>query len=110
MGDDVALSRAIDDGVQSIVLRMDTPRAERKDVSLLLNRLHHIRWDLGDDGELHLAVSSDIPPAEQDPSSQFEALSKVLDAEELSVLVRAKMGIDVSETRDGYASRLRSKL
>ena len=101
-GQDQALAIAVQDGVPSIVLKTATPRAARKAISLLLNRLHHVRWDLGDDGELYLTSSAATAPE----VSQFEALSKVMDAEELSVLVRTKMGIDVTEAKEGYASRL----
>mmetsp|Transcript_44914 Transcript_44914/g.72122 ORF Transcript_44914/g.72122 Transcript_44914/m.72122 type:complete len:156 (+) Transcript_44914:159-626(+) len=36
----------------------------------------------------------------------FEALSKSLDSEELSALVRIKLGVDVDEAKEGYKGRM----
>eukprot|EP00873_Tetraselmis_striata_P034687 jgi/Tetstr1/454951/TSEL_041812.t1 len=114
VGEHAALRAALRDGVPSIVLRSNTPRADRKAISLLLNKLHHVKWDIGDDGELHLLRQQDADGNRlAEAPSQFEALSKVLDADELSALVRTKLGIDVEEAQSGYKERLggqRSKL
>lgn len=69
-----ALSR----GVPSVVLRADCPTSDRKKISLLLNRLHGIQWEV--DGD---AVRLDVARAATVSGSQFEAMSKNLDAEEL---------------------------
>eukprot|EP00192_Tetraselmis_astigmatica_P018960 CAMPEP_0117647844 /NCGR_PEP_ID=MMETSP0804-20121206/65_1 /TAXON_ID=1074897 /ORGANISM="Tetraselmis astigmatica, Strain CCMP880" /LENGTH=244 /DNA_ID=CAMNT_0005453361 /DNA_START=338 /DNA_END=1073 /DNA_ORIENTATION=- len=100
IGDDTELQRAIRIGVPSVVLKPGTPRPSRKAISILLNRLHNVRWDLGDDGELHITTQSINRNI-----SQAEALGKVLDAEELSVLVRSQLGIDVTEAQEGYKSQ-----
>mmetsp|Transcript_72357 Transcript_72357/g.182526 ORF Transcript_72357/g.182526 Transcript_72357/m.182526 type:complete len:378 (-) Transcript_72357:95-1228(-) len=92
-GDD-ALREALDDGVESVVLSNDMPTADRKFVSEMLNRAHGRTWRVGDDGQI--TIDGDVPAIS---GSQFVALSKVLDAEELSCLVRVKLGVDVDRTR-----------
>ena len=41
---DQPLRQAIDCGIASIVLRADTPRTARKELSLALNRAHDLKW------------------------------------------------------------------
>jgi len=90
MQDDDALQEAIKDGVESVVLRSDMPIADRRFVSEMLNRSHGRPWSVGDDGRV--SIDGDVAAIS---GSQFVALSKVLDAEELSCLVRTKLGVDV---------------
>lgn len=90
VGDDMALSEALEDGVESVVLSNEMPENERKFVSEMLNRQSGRTWRVGDDGQVH--IDGDVPAHSM---SQFVALSKVLDAEELGSLVRIKLGVDV---------------
>jgi len=94
VGTDDALREALDDGVEAVVLSNEMPTAERKFVSEMLNRAHGRTWRVGDDGQI--TIDGDVPAIS---GSQFVALSKVLDAEELSTLVRVKLGVDVDRTR-----------
>jgi hypothetical protein len=83
---DKALRRAIDVGVSSVVLRAETPRAVRMEISLLLNQTHMLKWDMREDtGEAYA-----LPQQDDGKLSQFERLSKVSDSEMLSDLVRTK--------------------
>ncbi|XRB16198.1 TrpD protein [Pseudoscourfieldia marina] len=112
---DKQLAHALEEGVPALVLdgsRLAVP--DRKFISLMLNSTHHMpRWNVLENGELNLegeqffAGDDGNDDDETEPRvSQFEALSKVLDAEELSALVRTKLGIDVDEAKSGYKSRL----
>jgi len=95
VGDDEALREALNDGVQSVVLSNKMPSSDQKFVSLMLNRSHGRRWDIDDDGTVRIASDEAAMDA---LGGQFEALSKVLDAEELSCLVRQKLGVDVDRS------------
>lgn len=105
VGGDDALREALDEGVDSLVLSCDMPAGDRKFVSEMLNRAHGRQWNVGDDGQV--SIEGDIPSVK---GSQFIALSKVLDAEELSTLVRVKLGVDVNRkavgAEHGPSSRL----
>jgi len=89
-GGDEALREALEDGVESVVLSNEMPRADRQFVSEMLNRSHGRSWRVGADGRAHVEEEGSAAT-----SAQFVALSKVLDAEELSCLVRQKLGVDV---------------
>mmetsp|Transcript_65007 Transcript_65007/g.107781 ORF Transcript_65007/g.107781 Transcript_65007/m.107781 type:complete len:388 (-) Transcript_65007:71-1234(-) len=91
VGSDEALQEALDDGVESVVLSQDMPIADRRFVSEMLNKSNGRKWLIDDDGQVRV---DDKGPAAM-AGSQFVALSKVLDAEELSCLVRQKLGLDV---------------
>mmetsp|Transcript_139558 Transcript_139558/g.434102 ORF Transcript_139558/g.434102 Transcript_139558/m.434102 type:complete len:408 (+) Transcript_139558:99-1322(+) len=91
VGGDDALREALDDGVESVVLSAEMPEKDRRFVSEMLNRSHGRRWQVGDDGRVRIQEEGPAALA----GSQFVALSKVLDAEELSCLVRQKLGVDV---------------
>lgn len=93
VGDDDALREALDDGVEAVVLSNQMPTAERKFVSEMLNRAHGRTWRVGGDGQIN--IDGDVPAIS---GSQFVALSKVLDAEELSTLVRVKLRVDVDRS------------
>ena len=43
--------RALSEGIQSIVLRADTPITDRRRLSILLNRTHDYRWDVDSNGQ-----------------------------------------------------------
>ena len=60
-----------------------------------------MRWEAAPGGGLRRSA----PDPLRKPS-QFEALSKNLDAEELSSLVRTKLGVDLGEAEEGYRSKL----
>jgi len=95
VGEDDALQEALNDGVQSVVLSNKMPSSDQKFVSLMLNRSHGRRWDIDDDGTVRIATDEAAMDA---LGGQFEALSKVLDAEELSCLVRQKLGVDADRS------------
>jgi hypothetical protein len=92
--DDENLRTALEYGVPSLVLRGDMPWKERKFISLVLNKSQVQRWDVSEDGEVFV-----MPDSGEGLQTQFEALSKDLDAEELSALVRTKLGLDVPVSR-----------
>lgn len=48
---DPALRAAVESGVESVVLRAETPRAARKEISLLLNKCHDAKWAISETGE-----------------------------------------------------------
>jgi hypothetical protein len=99
---DDALREAIEEGVESLILRADTPRAARKELSLLLNRAHTARWHVREDtGEVTV-----LPAAAEEKPSQFEAISKTLDADELGALLRIKLRVDERVADGGYAAAL----
>lgn len=84
---DDALREALEDGVESVVLSGEMPAKDRRFVSDMLNKTHGGTWYVEADGRVRIEVSTTTD------YSQFVALSKVLDAEELSCLVRQKMGV-----------------
>jgi len=81
------LRRALDEGISSIVLRADMPLDDRRFVAEMLNVTHGRKWRVGEDGKV------EIEDGEAKQSSQFVALSKVLDADELGILVRIHQGV-----------------
>eukprot|EP00929_Paragymnodinium_shiwhaense_P031941 TRINITY_DN17789_c0_g1_i2.p1 TRINITY_DN17789_c0_g1~~TRINITY_DN17789_c0_g1_i2.p1 ORF type:complete len:398 (+),score=86.73 TRINITY_DN17789_c0_g1_i2:80-1195(+) len=93
---DAALLEALEDGVESVVLSSEMPELERRFVSEMLNKAHGRPWTVGDDGRV--VIDNEVPT---ESSNMFTALSKVLDADELSCLVRQKLGVGVDrETGD----------
>jgi hypothetical protein len=112
-GDD-ALREAIEEGVESLVLRAETPRDARKELSLLLNKAHAAKWYVREDtGDVAVwqpdeGGSGPAPTRGGDPErvSQFEALSKVCDADELGALLRIKLRVDEAAADAGYATAL----
>jgi len=114
---DVKLRIAIQTGLQSVVLRPETPEFDRKKVSLLLNRAALEGWSLRADVGMAVLDSVDrermggAEDALNENNSRmplFTALSRTLDAEELSSLVRIKHGIDLDRSQAGYADVQRS--
>jgi len=83
---DRKLARAVRMGVQSVVLRPDIPRRERRFLSEVLNSAFTYAWDISDATVRITHVSKRSLDGKQ--VSQFEALSKSLDSFELDALVR----------------------
>jgi len=85
--EDRKLKEAVDIGVPALVLRGGMSPKERETVSRLLNSKREYRWIEKPDG------SVDVSGAIEDTgnASQFERLSKELDAEELNCLIREKL-------------------
>jgi len=85
---DAGLRRALEQGVGSIVLRIDTPIEARRRVAHLLNACHDYKWTVDHAG------SMDISPESCSIArfTQFEAMSKVVDSEALTALVRLELG------------------
>jgi hypothetical protein len=106
VGQDKCLAEAISDGVPSIVLKHTTPRTVRAKISQVLNSKCEFHWNLQEDDEddgangghgqwaRQLSVDT-AAPMEEDTSyhTQFESMSKVLDAVQLNCLVRTHLGI-----------------
>lgn len=98
-----ALREAVDDGVASLVLSPEMPPADRRFMAEMLNRSHGRPWTVGDDGRVHIAESDrDL----KDTSEQFVNISKVLDAEELSCLVRVKLGHELASDAQDHVADL----
>jgi hypothetical protein len=122
---DAALRSATENGLKSVVLRPDTPQHHRRRVSLLLNRAaldgFVVRAEDGvavlDDTASYLddanknrrkgASGGETDSRASETTvrglSLFQSLSRTLDAEELSSLVRIKHGIDLERSQAGYA-------
>merc|ERR1712187_746901 len=89
VGSDANLAEAISKGVPSIVLRHETPRPVRAKIAALLNSKRDYNWTLTEDGTV------DVSTMEENNShcSQFEWLSKGMDAHQVNCLVRTHLGI-----------------
>jgi len=96
-GKDTALVEAIQEGVPSIVLRHECPRPVRAKIAALLNSKREFMWTLGEDGNV------DMSNFEENTSycSQFEWLSKGMDAVQVDCLVRTHLGIHDSKRIQG---------
>lgn len=92
IGNDDALKEAVYEGIESLVLRADMPLRDRETVSRLLNSKREFKWDINPDGSLNINDAFE----DKTQCKQFEAMSKVLDAQELNCLVRAELGITES--------------
>eukprot|EP00933_Yihiella_yeosuensis_P024050 TRINITY_DN18654_c3_g1_i1.p1 TRINITY_DN18654_c3_g1~~TRINITY_DN18654_c3_g1_i1.p1 ORF type:complete len:467 (+),score=117.52 TRINITY_DN18654_c3_g1_i1:124-1524(+) len=93
IGSDKLLAEAINEGVPGVVLKHDTPRAVRAKIAELLNSKREFQWTLGEDGKVDFS-----DPAENTAyCSQFEWLSKGMDAEQVNCLVRTHLGIKESK-------------
>merc|ERR1712217_159103 len=84
---EASLRRALDEGISSIILSADIPVEERSFIAEMLNKTHGRKWRVAENGKV------EIEDGEATQASQFVALSKVLDATELGLLVRIKMGV-----------------
>lgn len=89
VGQDKLLREAISEGVPSIVLAHGTPRPVRAKIAELLNAKRDFLWTLNDDGTV------DVSDMHENNSycSQFEWLSKGMDAIQVNCLVRTHLGI-----------------
>jgi hypothetical protein len=94
IGKDEALKEAINDGVPSIVLKQHTPRPVRSKIAALLNSKREFHWTLGEDGQVDVNV---LPEEDRTYCSQFEWLSKGMDAEQVNCLVRTHLRITDSK-------------
>merc|ERR1712066_1229590 len=83
--------------VRTQVLRHETPRPVRAKIADLLNSKRDFMWTLGEDGNV------DVSKAEENTGycSQFEWLSKGMDASQVNCLVRTHLGIRDSKRIQG---------
>jgi len=91
---DEKLWGALEDGVQSIVLRQETPIEVRREIAALLNDTHDYKWTVDPcTGEV------DISPEHcyNERYTQFEAQAKNADSEALSALVQLELGTFINE-------------
>jgi len=86
------LENAIERGVPSIVLKSDIPLQDREEIAFGLNAKFDFKWKISDCGHVDVSSASES----QDRYTQFEAMSKVLDAVELDCLVRSELGVKTS--------------
>lgn len=91
------LAEAIADGVPSIVLKHATPRPVRAKIADLLNSKRDFMWTLADDGKVDVSSMQE----NKGYCSQFEWLSKGMDAAQVNCLVRVHMGIRDSKRIEG---------
>jgi len=89
VGADAALAEALATGVPSIILKNGTPRPVRAKIAALLNSKREFMWTLGEDGAVDMSNVSE----NEAYCSQFEWLSKGMDAEQVNCLVRLHLGI-----------------
>ncbi|CAK0792220.1 unnamed protein product, partial [Prorocentrum cordatum] len=96
-GRDQLLTEAVAEGVPSLILRHETPRPVRAKIAALLNAKRDYHWTLSEDG------SVDTSTMEENTSycSQFEWLSKGMDAHQVNCLVRTHLGIRDSKRIQG---------
>lgn len=94
IGEDKALKEAIEEGVPSLVLKHETPRPVRSKIAELLNSKREFHWTLTEDGQVDVNVD---PEEDTNYCSQFEWLSKGMDAEQVNCLVRVHLGIKDSK-------------
>lgn len=93
IGEDKQLRQAVETGVSSLVLKGFTPLKVRAQIAELLNSKREYRWTTNEAGAVEIGTMAEIT----DRCSQFEALSKVLDAQELNCLVRNHLGVKDSD-------------
>lgn len=93
---DEKLWNALDEGVQAIVLRQDTPIEVRREIATLLNDTHDYKWTVDP-----ITGEVDISPENcyNERYTQFEAQAKNADSEALSALVQLELGIFVNEDK-----------
>jgi len=94
VGQDAALGDALAHGVPSIILRTATPRPVRAKIAALLNAKREFQWTLHEDGTVD---TTEMPEENTDYCSQFEWLSKGMDAVQVDCLVRTHLGITDSK-------------
>merc|ERR1740130_1828534 len=89
IGTDHNLKEAVYSGVESVILRSDIPLRDRETISKLLNSKREFKWSINADGTLNICDAAE----DMTTVKQFEAMSKVLDAQELNCLVRIETGV-----------------
>jgi len=87
--DDIALQEALEYGVESVVLRAETPIETRREVAHLLNATHNYKWAVDAHGVMDIGPES----CQLHRFTNFEAMSKDLDNEALTQLVRYELGV-----------------
>ncbi|CAE7227996.1 unnamed protein product [Symbiodinium natans] len=97
VGSDKLLNEALNEGVVSVILRHSTPRPVRAKIAELLNAKREFQWTLKEDGTVDTGSSLE----NTDYCSQFEWLSKGMDAEQVNCLVRTHLGIKDSKRIQG---------
>jgi hypothetical protein len=107
VGADGALAGAVNEGVDSIILRSDMSVADRRQLANLLNSTHDHKWTVDLDGNVDI---SSVELGQLAGPSQFEALSKVLDSEALNVLVRLELGVSLDESKRGVVGEEKHKV
>lgn len=90
---DPLLTSAVEDGVDCIVMRTNIPVDVRAELADLLNATHDYKWTTDAQGQVDIRWDN---KGEQ-RITQFEALSKVLDSEALTALVRLELGLGMDE-------------
>merc|ERR1712100_12117 len=83
IGKDADLREAVEQGVPSIVLKHQTPKPVRSKIAELLNTKREFHWNLGEDGQVDFNAG---PEEDTSYCSQFEWLSKGMDAEQVNCL------------------------
>lgn len=92
---DFALRRALETGVNSIVLSAQTSMEDRRTIAILLNDTHDYKWTVDKNGQMDIRPES----CYTHNFSQFEALSKSLDSEALTGLIRLQLGYDKEDDK-----------
>ena len=90
---DEALTKALSLGIESIVLRSDTPVAVRCQIALLLNQTHDYKWGVDANGVVDMRPEA----CENARHTLFEAQSKHLDSGWLTLQVRLELGLKTSD-------------
>lgn len=92
-GKDQALNEALTQGVTSVVLQHECPRLVRAKIAALLNTKREFFWTLSEDGKVDVSNMQE----NKEYCSQFEWLSKGMDAVQVDCLVRTHLGIKGSK-------------
>jgi hypothetical protein len=93
IGDDAALREAVEVGVPSVVIKHETPKPVRIKISQLLNSKREFMWTLNKDGSVNVENMQE----NDEYCTQFEWLSKGMDAEQVNCLVRTHLGVKESK-------------
>jgi len=95
---------AIEEGVPSVIIREDCPRDARKTLSRLLNSAEDLGFRLDPETGFAVRVSRGGNNEAVRDLTVFEALSRTLDAEELSSLARVKYGLSLADAESGWVT------
>jgi len=102
--EDDDLNEALRFGIDTVVLREETPVETRREISKLLNDTHDYKWTVDAKGEIDVTAAS----CSLHRYTNFEALSKGLDNEALTQLVRLELGV-AKEMDERYDAELAAK-